>query len=79
MRVSAEYVVLEETLRLVLDNAKELAGKESLTESESGELFAYFWVLDWAKQMADALEVDFLDRELEDLDPYSLLSPSRRG
>lgn len=69
--------MLEETLRLALDNAMELAKKESLTECESSELFAYFWVLDWAKQMADVLEVNFLDKELHELDPYKLLLPFR--
>ncbi|MFO1420785.1 MAG: hypothetical protein U1F59_07625 [Candidatus Competibacteraceae bacterium] len=72
--MSAESVVLEEVLRRALDDALDIARKEVRSEREEGELFAYFSLLDWAKQQADVLDVRFADQELQAFDPYQLLT-----
>jgi hypothetical protein len=76
-KVSSEYVVLEEVLRRAMDDARELAEKELRSEREEGELYAYFGILEWAKQQADLLGVDFTDKDLKALDPYSLLGKDK--
>ena len=72
--MSAESVVLEEVLRRALDDALNIARKKARSEREEGELFAYFSLLDWAKQQADAFDVRFADQELQTFDPYQLLA-----
>ena len=72
--MSAKSVVLEEVLRRALDDALDIARKEVRSEREEGELFAYFSLLDWAKQQADGLDVRFADQELQAFDPYQLLA-----
>ena len=74
--MSAEYVVLEEVLRRAMDDALELAKKDKRSEREDGELYAYFTILDSAKQQADLLSVQFGDQELQAFDPYQLLARS---
>lgn len=74
--MSAESVVLEEVLRRAMDDALELAKKDKRSEREDGELYAYFAVLEWGKQQADSLGVQFGDQELQGFDPYRLLAGS---
>ena len=71
--MSAEYIVLEEVLRRVMDDALELVNQGKRSEREDGELYAYFTILDNAKQQADLLGVQFEDKELQAFDPYQLL------
>lgn len=72
--MSAESVVLEEVLRRVMDDGLDLAKKGNLSDYEEGQLFAYFAMLDWAKQQAEILEIQFGDQELQAFDPYHLLN-----
>jgi len=72
--MSAEYVVLEEVLRRAMDDGLALAQKDHLSDYEEGQLFTYFSMLDWAKQQADILEIQFGDHELQAFDPYQLLA-----
>jgi hypothetical protein len=78
--MNAENVVLEEVLRRAMDDALELAKKGNRNEREEGELYAYFSLLDNAKQQADLLGIRFADQELQAFDPYQLLGkqPDRR-
>lgn len=62
-----------------MDEALELKAKGALTEWEEGALFTYFTILDWGKVQAELLDVKFLDRELQALDPYSLLGRQGAG
>ncbi len=71
--MSAEYVVLEEVLRRVMDDGLELVKKSQRSEREDGELYAYFTILDNAKQQADLMDIQFGDKELQTFDPYQLL------
>lgn len=72
--MNAESVVLEEVLRRAMDDALELMKKSQRSEREDGELYAYFVMLDTAKQQADLLGVRFGDLELQAFDPYQLLA-----
>jgi hypothetical protein len=71
--MNAENVVLEEVLRRAMDDALDLARKRTRSAREEGELYAYFSMLDYAKQQADLLGVRFADQELQAFDPYRLL------
>ena len=71
---SAEYVVLEEVLRRVMDDGLALAEKGKRSDREDGELYAYFTILDHAKQQAHLLGIQFADQELQAFDPYELLA-----
>ncbi len=72
--MSAESVVLEEVLRRAMDDALELAKKVKRSEREDGELYAYFTLLDSAKNQADLLGIQFADQELQAFEPYQLLA-----
>ncbi|MFZ4791188.1 MAG: hypothetical protein ACOYMW_09905 [Candidatus Competibacteraceae bacterium] len=74
--MSAEYVVLEEVLRRVMDDGLEWAEKWKRSDREDGELYAYFTVLDHAKQQARLLGIQFVDQELQAFDPYELRTQS---
>ena len=76
-RNSADYALLEEVLRRALDEASELAAKAARSDREEGELFAYFNVLEWAKQQAEILGVGFEDKGIRELDPYRLIGGQR--
>jgi hypothetical protein len=74
MNEKAAYAVLEEVLRLAMDEAVDLRAKDRLSEEEHGALMAYFNILDWGKQQAEIMEIEFGDKELQSFDPYSLMS-----
>jgi hypothetical protein len=76
--MSAESAVLEEVLRRAMDDGLELAKKDKRSEREEGEIFAYFSLLDWGKQQAELLGIEFVDQELQSFDPYRLLSRSEQ-
>lgn len=67
------YVVLEELMRMAMDEAVALREKHDLTDEEHGEMMAYFKILDAGKQQADIFGMKFIDRELDAFDPYSLI------
>ena len=75
--MNAEYVILEEVLRRAMDDGLALSNKGHLNDYEEGQLFTYFSMLDWAKQQAAILEIQFGDRELQAFDPYQLLANRR--
>ena len=70
--MSIEKAVLEETVRRIMDEGLTLTHKGPLTDFEAGMLFAYFNILDWAKQQAEINEIEFDDNELQTFDPYDL-------
>ena len=70
---TAAYAVLEEVLRRAMDEALDLRNKDRLSEEEHGQLTAYFNILDWGKQQAEIMSIEFVDTELQAFDPYSLI------
>jgi len=74
MNENVAYAVLEEVLRRAMDESLILKSRNDLSEEERGALLAYFNILDWGKQQAEFMELEFGDRELQAFDPYSLLS-----
>ncbi|MBZ4192929.1 MAG: hypothetical protein LAE24_01290 [Candidatus Contendobacter sp.] len=74
--MSAEYVVLEEVLRRVMDDGLEWAEKGKRSDREDGELYAYFTLLDHAKPQARLLGIQSVDQELPAFDPYELRTQS---
>lgn len=70
--MSIEGVVLEEVVRRVMDDGLALVHKGDLSDYEQGVLFAYFNILDWAKQQAEIHDIEFADKELQAFDPYDL-------
>lgn len=74
MNENAAYAVLEEVLRRAMDEALILHGRKTLSEEDRGALLAYFNILDWGKQQAEIMGLEFGDRELQAFDPYVLIS-----
>ena len=72
MNKNASQAILEEVLRRAMDEALALHAKEPLSDEDHGALMAYFNLLDWGKQQAAIMEVNFGDRELNTFDPYTL-------
>jgi hypothetical protein len=70
--MTIEAVVLEEVARRAMDDGIALVNKGGLSEYEQGMLFAYFNMLDWAKQQAEINGIEFADKELQAFDAYSL-------
>ena len=71
---NAAQAILEEVLRLAMDEALMLQAKEPLSDEDHGALTAYFSVLELGKQQAAIMGVSFADRELNTFDPYALLA-----
>lgn len=71
---SESYAALEEIMRRAMDEAIALQLESPLSDESRGALQAYFNIIDWAKQQADLLDIEIVDKELKDFDPYSLLS-----
>lgn len=67
----------------VLEAVMERAIDEAVAANMNGNaerLQAFFEVLDWAKTQAEVMDLPpFANRSLNDLDPYSLLAPSRKA
>ena len=74
MNDKATHAVLEEVLRRAMDEALDLHAKDWPSEEERGQLMAYFNILDWGKQQAEIMGIEFGDKELRAFDPYSLIS-----
>jgi|APLow6443716910_1056828.scaffolds.fasta_scaffold125503_3 hypothetical protein len=72
--MSVEGVVLEEVARRAMDDGLDLVNKGNLNDYEEGMLFAYFNIIDWAKQQAEINGIKFEDKELQEFDAYSLHS-----
>ncbi len=73
MNDNAAQTVLEEVLRLALEEALVLNGKKILSEEDSGALVAYFNLLEFAKEQAAIKQLRFNDQELAEFNPYSLI------
>lgn len=70
--MTIDRVVLEEVARRAMDDGLALVNKGGLSDYDEGALFAYFNILDWAKQQADVHGIEFDDKELQAFDPYLL-------
>lgn len=75
--VSNESIVLEEVLRRAMDDALKLQTSDSAYDR--GQLFAYFGVLEWGKEQANIMGIEFADKELQAFDPYALLQKSKKA
>jgi len=75
--VNNESIVLEEVLRRAMDDAQKLQDSDS--EYDRGQLFAYFGILEWGKEQANMMGIEFADKELQDFDPYTLLSKQQKA
>lgn len=73
MALSNAQTLLEDILRLALDEALTLQAQHSLSEEDHGALVAYFNLLEFSQQHAVQLGVSFNDPELKQLNPYALL------
>jgi hypothetical protein len=70
--MSIESAVFEGIARRAMDDGMALVNKGCLSDYEQGMLFAYFDILDWAKQPAEMHRIKFNDKELQEFDPYTL-------
>ena len=68
---------LEAVLRLAMDEALALRGKDPFSDEDQGALTAYFSLLELGKQQAAARGLRFADAELDAFDPYALLGGAR--
>lgn len=73
MTTDAAKAVLEEVLRLAIDEALTLKAHKSLSDEDYGALIAYFNLIEFGKQQADIMRVSFDDDELNEFDPYTLI------
>ena len=71
--MNLEKGVLEEVIRRAMEEGILLANKSDLNDYESGLLFGYFAVIDWAKQGAEVWDIVFDDKQIQAFDPYTLL------
>ena len=71
---NAAQAILEEVLRLAMDEALALQAREPLSDEDHGALTAYFSLLELGKQQAAILGLRFDDHELDTFGPYKLLA-----
>jgi hypothetical protein len=73
MNDKTAQTVLEDVLRLAMEEALTLTNQKNLSDEDSGALIAYFNLLEFGKQQAATMKISFADKELTDFDPYTLI------
>ena len=73
MSVSKEQVVLEEVLRAAINAAREARARAVSDLFEEGLMMAYYDLITVAKEQAELMELEFIDRTIAEFDPDELL------
>ena len=73
MSVSKEQVVLEEVLRAAINAAREARARTVSDPFEEGLMMACYDLITVAKEQAELMELEFIDRTIAGFDPDELL------